>query len=86
MSHHLTTPNNEFEATIILTRLREAGISGWESNSLGGRAGSAGPRDIYVDDADAGRAEAALSAARDVDDDELDELSQQTPPDEGEPA
>jgi hypothetical protein len=76
MSRHLTTASNEIEADIILGRLREAGVGGWESNSLGGRQGSAGPRDIYVNDADLGRAQEALHAAQDIDEDELDALAE----------
>jgi hypothetical protein len=76
MPRHLTTPRNEIEADIILSRLREAGISGWESNSLGGPQGSAGPRDIYVDDADVERAREVLRAAQDVDEGELEELAE----------
>jgi hypothetical protein len=79
LSRHLTTASNEFEADIVLSRLRDAGISAWESNSLGGRPGSAGPRDVYVEDADLERARQALAAAQDVDEDELDALAEGDP-------
>jgi hypothetical protein len=76
VSRHLTTASNELEADIILSRLTEAGVRAWESNSLGGRPGSAGPRDIYVDDADLERAMQALKEAEDVDEDELTALAE----------
>ena len=60
----------------MLSRLTEAGIHAWESNSLGGRPGSAGPRDIYVDDADLERAMAVLKEAQDVSEEELDALAE----------
>jgi hypothetical protein len=61
--------------------LEEAGVHAWESNSLGGPAGSAGPRDIYVRDADLDRAMQVLKEAEDVDEDELTALAEG----EGEP-
>jgi putative signal transducing protein len=76
VSRHLTTASNEFEADIVLSRLTEAGIHGWESNSLGGRPGSAGPRDIYVDDPDLERAMAVLKEAQDVSEEDLDALAE----------
>lgn len=76
MSRHLTTPINELEADIILARLKEADINAWESNSLGGPQGSAGPRDIYVDDTDLERAREVLREAQNVDEEELDELAE----------
>jgi hypothetical protein len=76
VSRYLTTANNELEAQIILARLREAGLSAWESNSLGGRAGSGGPRDVYVEDADLERARAVLREVQDVDEAELDALAE----------
>lgn len=79
MSRYLTTGGNEIEAEIILSRLKEAGINAWESNSLGGRPGSGGPRDIYVDGADLARAHETLQAAQDVDEDELADLAERPP-------
>jgi hypothetical protein len=67
MSRYLTTPSNEIEAQIVLGVLGEAGIIAWESNSLGGPAGSGGPRDVYVEDQELERARQVLAAARDVD-------------------
>lgn len=75
MSRWLTTGANEIEADIILTRLGEAGIPAWESNSLGGRPGSAGPRDIYVDDANIEHARETLRGVQDVDEGELTALA-----------
>jgi hypothetical protein len=75
VAHTLTTASNELEADIILSRLEEAGIHGWESNSLGGRPGSVGPRDIYVDDAELEQARRVLKEAQEVDAAELDRLA-----------
>jgi hypothetical protein len=80
MSRHLTTASNEIEAELVLGIVRGAGIGAWESNSLGGRAGSSGPRDIYVSDTDLERARQVLQAAQDVDEDELAELAQRQRP------
>ena len=80
MARHLTTASNEFEADIILSRLDEAGIHAWESNSLGGPAGSAGPRDVYVDDdVDLERAKDVLREAQNVAEEELDEFAEGEP-------
>jgi hypothetical protein len=72
----VTTASNEFEADIILGRLEEAGIHAWESNSLGGPAGSAGPRDIYVEDAEVEKAKEALRQAQDVDAQDIESLAE----------
>jgi hypothetical protein len=80
MSRHLTTASNELEAEIVISRLREAGIGAWESNNLGGRPGSAGARDIYVEDTSLERAQQILAAAQDFDEDELAELAQRARP------
>ena len=79
MARHLTTASNELEAEIILARLGEAGIHAWESNSLGGRPGSAGPRDVYVEHEDLERAREALREAQNVSEEELDELAEGEP-------
>jgi hypothetical protein len=80
MSRHLTTTSNEVEAEIVLSVVRAAGISAWQSNDLGGRPGYGGPRDIYVEDADLERAQQALKDAQDVDQDELAELAERQRP------
>jgi len=79
MSKYLTTASNELESEIILSHLSQVEINAWESNSLGGRPGSAGPRDIYVDEGDFERARESLSAAQHVDEDELAALAEGPP-------
>jgi hypothetical protein len=89
MSKYLTTGSNEIEADIIMSRLSEAGIHAWQQGALGGRPGYAGPRDIYVEEADLEAARDALRAAQDVDENELIALSegrtQETTPAKGTP-
>jgi hypothetical protein len=76
MARHLTTASNQFEAEIILSRLREADINAWESSNVVGRFGLAGPQDIYVEDDDIERAQKVLRDAQDVNEEELDELAE----------
>jgi Putative prokaryotic signal transducing protein len=76
VAHVLTTASNEFEAEIILSRLQEAGIHAWESNDLGGRRGSAGPRGIWVEDSELEQATRVLKEAQEVDEAELDRLAE----------
>ena len=81
MSKYLTTASNELEAEIVLARLHEAGVEAWESNSLGGRPGSAGPRDIYIDDQhDPEQARAVPKAAEESNEKALALLGEESAP------
>jgi Putative prokaryotic signal transducing protein len=76
LSPYLTTGHNEIEADIIMSRLSEAGIAAWQQG-LGGEPGYSGARDVYVGDADLEAAREVLADAKDVDEDELIELSEE---------
>jgi hypothetical protein len=74
---HLIAANADFEAEIICSRLREAGIEPVrQGEGSRGRFGGALGRDVYVQDGDFERAQAALSAAENVSEDELIRLSE----------
>jgi hypothetical protein len=74
---HLISASNDFEAEIICSRLREAGIEPTREGE-GSRGATRGviSLDVYVQDADLERAQAALSEAEDVSEEELIRLSE----------
>jgi hypothetical protein len=75
------TASSEFEAEIVRERLGEAGITVLVEGEGNPRSILAGKRDVFVEDAEFERAQAALKSAQDVDEDELTRLSQESRPD-----
>jgi hypothetical protein len=80
VARFLLTASGEFEADIIRERLAEAGISVLIEGQGNPRAITAGVRDIYVDDTQLEHAREVLAAAQNVDEDQLDALSQGAAP------
>jgi hypothetical protein len=74
------TASSDFEAEIVRERLAEAGISVLVEGDGNPRSIAAGKRDIFVEEAEFERAQAALKAAQEVDEDELTRLSQESRP------
>ncbi len=81
MNRHLASAANELEADMIIARLAEAGIRAWPSDAGAfGRGGGAGPRDVYVEDADLTRARQTLEEAESISEADLIALSEESPP------
>jgi hypothetical protein len=79
---HLITAGSDFEAEIICSRLREAGIEPVREGE-----GSRGliSRDVYVEDGDLERAQGALEVAEGVSEEELIRLSEGLPATDADP-
>lgn len=72
----LITASSAFEAEIVCSRLREAGIEPlWQGSEMP-RSGEIVMRDIYVEDDDVERAKKVLAEAQDFDEEELIRLSE----------
>jgi hypothetical protein len=68
--------SSEPESELMAARLSEAGIQAISQRSIGGpQWGYSGARDIYVEEADLGRAREVLKADEGVSEDELADLS-----------
>lgn len=74
------TASGEFEADIIRERLAEAGIGALIEGEGNPRRIGAGPTDSYVEDSELERAREVLAAAQDIDEEQLDALSQSAAP------
>jgi Putative prokaryotic signal transducing protein len=72
----LITASSAFEAEIVCSRLREAGIEPlWQGSEMP-RSGEIVMRDIYVEDDELERAKQVLAEAEDFDEEELIRLSE----------
>jgi hypothetical protein len=85
----LTTVSSRPESDLISARLREAGIEAVaKGGPLSAEASGLGPHDIYVEDADLGRARDVLQAHEGISEDELvkaeeeDAAARHHPPDQ----